>query len=251
MDLVINFFVQKEALDNAINTGSGYAIIIVVDYILLLIASIVAVAVIIERFVRLKRQRYLTDEMTDSIVKHMDNGDLEGVIKECQGSDLILAESLATELAAYSAYNLPVEEVAEATAEEVDDRLNANMDILSIVAKVGPLLGLLGTVMGIMYSFHLLDMTGKKDSLSHGITAALDTTVRGLLLGIVCLSMEGVFVRKIENISKQIDVVLTRVVRFLRIRDSGNTENTDIKEIKVAQDAPISDDKETVNETIG
>ena len=215
IDVVMNVLVQRQAL-NAAATGNVTGIVIVIDYIFLLSASIIGLAVIIERAVRLRKDRLIDEEMFKVVPQRVQEGDLDGAAAVCRQSKSILGSFLSVELDEYKTGHVPIEEAMDTASDAADNRLFANLDILGTIAKMAPLLGLLGTVLGMMYAFSQLDIGMRKETLAQGITSALDTTVRGLIIAIVCLTFERRYQRRIEKASQSVNVMLTSIVRAAR-----------------------------------
>ncbi len=214
-EIIMNFFIHSEAL-NAAASGTAIGIIIAVVYVLLLVASVIGVAVVIERSIRLRRGRVMDAGLARAIPEKIRGGDLESAISIAQDNHSFVGDALALELDEHRQGHVPIEEAMETADGLVEEKMNANLDILSSVAKVAPLLGLLGTVLGMMYAFSQLDIGTRKETLAHGITAALDTTVRGLVIAIFCLTFEGVFVRRIQKAAKQVEACFIEIVRSVR-----------------------------------
>lgn len=222
-ELILNFFIHSEALEAA-QAGNVIGVIIALVYLCLLIASVVGLAVIIERLIRTKRKRFVEDKLKDDLVKNFDDHDIPMAISTCEGSSTVLGTAMAAELAEFQKGHVSIEEAIETAGEEIEDRMQANLDILTSVAKIAPLLGLLGTVLGMMFAFGQLDLAAKKETLAHGITTALDTTVRGLIIAILCLTSEGFFLRRIDRLTRELNILFTKIVRISR-RQNSNEEN--------------------------
>jgi biopolymer transport protein ExbB len=219
-EIIMNFFIHSEAL-NAASSGNATGIIIAVVYVLLLIASVIGVAVVIERAIRLRRGRIIDPNLAKSVPEQIRGGNLDSAISLAQGNKTYVGDALAVELDEHRQGHVPIEEAMQTADGMVEEKMNANLDILASVAKVAPLLGLLGTVLGMMYAFGQLDIGTRKDTLAHGITAALDTTVRGLVIAIFCLTFEGVFVRRIDRAAKQIEAFFIDIIRGSRRQSQG------------------------------
>ena len=213
--IIRNVIVRQDALDAAA-TGNVAGVVIVVVYFLLLITSIVALAVVIERLVRLRRGRLVDAAAQQAIPERLAAGDTAGALEAAAGSRSMIIQALAVELGEYRAGHIAIEEAIETADDMVDEGLNANLDILSSVAKIAPLLGLLGTVLGMMVAFSQLDVGTRKETLAHGITTALDTTVRGLFSAIFSLTAESVFARHIDKLYRGFGTFFTTVLRAAR-----------------------------------
>ena len=220
-DVIMNVLIQHQALDAAV-TGNITAIIIAIDYLCLLCASIIGLAVVIERAVRLRPRRLVDPEILESVPQRMATGDTEGAILLCDKSKSIMGEVFSKELKEHQSGHVPIEEAMDAANDMADEYLSTNLDILGTVAKIAPLLGLLGTVLGMMYAFGQLDIGMRKETLAQGITAALDTTVRGLIIAIVCLSFERYFHRHINKMMGELNMTFTRIVRATRRKQKEN-----------------------------
>ena len=217
--IVLHSIVAPEAL-NAASSGNAIGVIIVIDYFCLLVASVIGLAVIIERMVRLRDRKVLDRDLAGRVENLVSGGETEAVVSACRENGTVLGKALAREFGEVAAGNTTTEEAIQVAGEDVDDNLQANLDILGTVAKVAPLLGLLGTVLGMMYAFGQLDLGTRKETLAHGITAALDTTVRGLIIAIVTLTAEQFFRRRIDQLERTFGTVFTSILRAAR-RSSG------------------------------
>ncbi len=218
--MVMNVLIQQEAVETAIE-GSAVGVAIVGVYLALLVVSIIGLAVVIERMVRLKRRRLMDDDMAADLVAAFRNGDMERASALCGTGRTVMARAFAEELDEHREGRIPIEEAVETAGRIIERRLTANLDILSTVAKIGPLLGLLGTVLGMVYAFRQLDVAARKETLAQGIVTALDTTVRGLIIAIGAIVMERHFYRRIDALTEGLDAIFTRIVRGTRNIEKG------------------------------
>lgn len=213
-DMILNVLIQKQALATAAS-GNPTGIVIVAVYVMLLAASITALAVVIERSIRLRRKKLTGSGLLDTLPELVGNGDLDKAISLCKNSTTAVSDILADEFAEIK-NGIPVEEVLETSGDAIEEKFYANLDILGTIARIAPLLGLLGTVLGMMYAFSQLDAGMRKETLAQGITAALDTTVRGLIIAIFCVSFEHFFVRRIRYALNEYGAAFTRIIRLCR-----------------------------------
>ncbi len=101
--------------------------------------------------------------------------------------------------------------------KEESMKLHKGLTFLEITATISPLLGLLGTVLGMVEVFSVIAKVGVGDPLilSSGISKALNTTVFGLIVAIPALTAFSLFERKIENIIQIMEklsvIILTRI----------------------------------------
>lgn len=219
-DLILNVLIQRQALDAAA-TGNPIGIVIAVDYVVLLGASIIALAVIIERSVRLRKKKLTDSDLLDRLPYLIAKGDMDNAVSICRKSDNAASDILADEFTEIK-NKVPVEEALETAGDAIEEKFYANLDILGTIARIAPLLGLLGTVLGMMYAFSQLDAGMRKETLAQGITSALDTTVRGLIIAIFCVSFEHFFTRRIQHALSEYGTVFTKMVRLARRKNGGN-----------------------------
>ena len=95
----------------------------------------------------------------------------------------------------------------EMGAEEEIKRMRKNLTILDTIITLAPLLGILGTVMGIINSFHLLGAAGIESPrvVTEGIAQALITTATGLAIAIMTLIPYNYFLSRIEHTVREIE----------------------------------------------
>ena len=165
----------------------------------LLICSILAVTVIIDRFIfwareDIRRNAVLVDEVMELCKK----GDWKGVKKKVQGSRDHVIRILVSGIVHRDFSMLKAME--SAAAEEIK-QMRRHMAILDTMITVAPLLGIFGTVIGIITSFELLGAGGIEDpqAVTGGIAQALITTAAGLGIAILSVFPYNYFNSRVEN----------------------------------------------------
>lgn len=165
----------------------------------LILCSIFMVAISIERFVRLKRNLVLPQHLMIS-----KNADLEMMTKDLNNTHMarsslstILKAGLdsAAQGEAYSRAQM------EATASREIMYLEKNVNFLGTISAVAPLLGLLGTVVGIIESFLMLDVSvgSNPTMMIPGLSKALITTAAGMVVAIPALFAFRYFQRLVQE----------------------------------------------------
>lgn len=120
-----------------------------------------------------------------------------------------------------------IEEMMFETMLETQPKLERGLSFISVTASVAPLLGLLGTVTGMMTTFNLITLFGSGDakSLSSGISEALITTEYGLIVAIPALLLYGYLSRKVNGMMgdlEQISIAFTNGVAAIRTPGSSD-----------------------------
>ncbi len=155
----------------------------------ILLCSVVAVAIVVERLWTLSPRRVNPAELTDKIWKLVQTRTLTDRHVEALEQNSPLGRVLASGLANRDRGRDIMKEVIEDTGRHVVHELERFLDALGTIAAVTPLLGLLGTVTGMISAFEAITVEGVGDPqvLSGGIGEALITTATGLIVAIPAL----------------------------------------------------------------
>ena len=168
----------------------------------ILLSSIVALAICVERYLELNPAKVAPRKLLNQVWHWLQNKQLDGAkLKDLsQGSPLgrILAAGLSNAKYGRDIMKESIEDAASHVVHDLERYLNA----LGTIAAVAPLLGLLGTVLGMIRVFSdiMLQGTGNAAVLAGGISEALITTATGLLVAIPALIMHRYFQRRIDEI---------------------------------------------------
>lgn len=188
----------------------------------LLICSIIALTVIIERLwfwvgVSIKRNRKVIEEIFQLCHKE----DWEGVRRVGSGSKSYVAKILLSGVM-HRDYS-PVKAMELAAADEIY-AMQKFMNILDTIITIAPLLGILGTVVGIIDSFDMLGSSGidNPQAVTGGIAKALITTAAGLSIAIITVFPYNYFNSRIERAVKIIEKYTTsfEIAQEVRASDS-------------------------------
>jgi len=152
--------------------------------------SVIALAIVLERLWTLQTRRVLPGDLTRQVWEWVSRNELshEHIQKLQAGSPL--GQILAAGLMNRHRERQVMKESIEDTGRHVVHELERYLSVLSTVAAVSPLLGLLGTVTGMVKVFAVIGTTGAvgdASALAGGISQALITTVGGLWVAIPCL----------------------------------------------------------------
>ncbi len=151
------------------------------------LCSIVSLAYVVERSLRMRSGSLGTGRLGRSIVAAAREGGPDGALELCRGRSAALARVIGAGLARVDRPVLEIEKAVEDAGGREVKRLNSNLRPLVVVAMIAPLLGLLGTVWGMIEAFSsiaLQDGLGKPELLASGISQALITTAAGLAVAI-------------------------------------------------------------------
>ncbi len=185
----------------------------------ILLCSVVAMAIIAERFWTLQRRRIAPEDLVLQVWQWAKAGQLnEARIRELRtGSPLgrILAAGLVNRDQARELMKEGVEDVGRHVVHELERYLNA----LGTIASVTPLLGLLGTVIGMIKVFTVITVQGIGDPgvLAGGISEALITTAAGLTVAIPSLMFHRYFRGRIDELVVTMEQEALKMLEALQV----------------------------------
>ena len=195
----------------------------------LLIISVIAIAIIIERLIRLKKAALPGEEFLQQIKSYMENKQYEKAIQACEKYQLNpMAVVLSKGIDAYTISIEEAEKVINTSSKSEMHKLEKNLGGLASIAAIAPLVGFLGTVTGMVKVFMNIEQTGGGVDISllaQGIWEALLTTIGGLTVGIISILFYNYLVGSIENIARGIeDYVNQFLLEFRRKGDGTKSE---------------------------
>ncbi|MBN1918595.1 MAG: MotA/TolQ/ExbB proton channel family protein [Verrucomicrobia bacterium] len=186
-------------------------------YVLLAI-EIVVVALIIESGFNVNSLKVLPVELVETIEEDFEKNDVDAVVQKCEENPGMLANVLHAGLTAPSASDADVKEAIELAGEHEGESFMTHVGYLSTFAVISPMVGLLGTVTGMIIAFREVAQSGglgKPEQLAGGINQALLTTAFGLIIGIPAMFMYYYFKNRGLKI---LMVVENSVKRFMKWR---------------------------------
>lgn len=186
-------------------TGGG-----IIGYIIVLL-SIVAVAFVVIHFVQIRRNALIPAERVKGVRELVERGDLEGALEyaalpanDCYYLRVIGAGLKRFLRSPFGAFEIKAA-MEEAGAEETA-RLYRTMDVIATIGSVAPLLGLLGTVQGMIGAFDTVALGAANSAnyygeLASNISIALITTFQGLVVAIPCVSIYGYLRNRVDALA--------------------------------------------------
>ena len=192
---------------------------------IIIILSIVAVAFMIEHAISIRKERLMPAAQLDQMEELIAAGKIREATEYCQdpknyslASDVVLA---ALERYQGSEFGFAdYKSAAEEAGEENTARLYRKTDILSVIGAIAPMLGLFGTVEGMMEAFNTIAMqeTVKPRDLADSISKALVTTWLGLIVAIPTMAVFSYFRNKIDSIVSECGKHVERILQPLSRR---------------------------------
>ncbi|MCA9299332.1 MAG: MotA/TolQ/ExbB proton channel family protein [Phycisphaeraceae bacterium] len=200
--------------------GSSGADRTLLDYIiearevgLLIVAlSIFVTAVIIAQFFTIRVSRLAPDDHIERLDHLLSHHDVAGAITYCENDEnrCLLTRVLGGALSrcARSPFGfLELKNAIEELGEQEVARLHRMTDVIGLVASIAPMLGLLGTVVGMVGAFDVISNTEgpvRPDNLAGNISEALITTIMGLVVAIPCTAIYTFLRNRIDHLVTEI-----------------------------------------------
>jgi len=186
----------------------------------LLLGSVLGLAIVLERAFSLRYRKILVPEIVTAIKKIRNPEDVRVAERICEAN---LGPFANIALATLRNQDLPRDEMKEIILDQGRQEvrvLERGLVMLETIAAAAPLLGLMGTVIGMIKVFNVISQQGigQASVLSGGISEALITTVTGLAIGITALVAFNYFTNKAESLVIDIEkysATLLRSFRFL------------------------------------
>ncbi|MEK7794289.1 MAG: MotA/TolQ/ExbB proton channel family protein [Candidatus Hydrogenedentota bacterium] len=180
--------------------------------------SVAALAIIVERFFSLRRATIDTREFMDTMRSLLRQGRIQESIEICDEARTPISRVVKAGLLKAGRSKADIREAIEDTGRLEAPRLERYLTALGTCAHIAPLLGLLGTVQGMIKAFaqiqHKQGIVSPSD-LAEGIGNALITTAAGLVVAIPALVMYHYFVSRVDNMVLEMEVSSNELVELL------------------------------------
>ena len=166
--------------------------------------SVVGLAVAIENFVSLKREKLAPPELIDEVQALFDEGQFQEAMELCENEQTFLTRVCAAGIAKIGHPFDVIEKSISEMGDEEAVKLHQKVGWLSLIANVAPMLGLLGTVSGMVAAFNAIARSGGNANpaeLADGISQALLTTLFGL---VVAIPMTAIFAFLRNNLVRSV-----------------------------------------------
>ena len=197
----------------------------------LLLCSLAAVVIILEKFWMLKVNSVVPSKLQAQITELINDETIEAHKVEALRRHSTLGEVLAAGIRNRAHGRDPMKQAIEESGRFVIHRLSKRLNALGTVASVSPLIGLLGTVVGMIQVFAEIRLSGVGDPtvLSGGISQALITTAVGLAIGITALLFYRYFKGKVEQIAILLERNAIHLVELATARRATAIANAKLK----------------------
>lgn len=194
----------------------------------ILLSSIIGLAVVIDRFIILRRARINVPAFMVRIRGFIKKKDISGAISYCMQEKSPVANIVRKGLKKYRYGHDRVKDAIENAGSQEISKLEKGLPVLASVAGIAPLLGFLGTVTGMIQAFMTIqDLAGAANpsDLAGGIWEALITTAFGLIVGIPALALYNYFLSSVKKLVGEMETVANDVIDVIQ---EGGKDEADI-----------------------
>lgn len=191
----------------------------------ILLVSVIGVAIAVERWLVLVHM-YRVDAraLWEKVSRNIKEGEMDKARGICKDSRIPLLKVLEAGVSASSRSEKDIQDAVDEVTLEVLPLIDKRIPYLASLANISTLLGLLGTINGLIQSFHAIagaDPSQKAAILAVGISIALNTTFFGLIVAIPLLIMHGFYQAKAHRILCEIDEFSVKLINLLSRRSHG------------------------------
>ena len=188
--------------------------------------SVVALAITIERFFTLRRATIDTRELMDTMRTVLHQNRTQEAIEICEETDVPVARIIKAGILKHDRSKEDIREAVEDAGHLEIPRLERYLSALATCATIAPLLGLLGTVAGMIKAIaQIQNKQGlvNPSDLAEGISNALVTTAAGLTVAIPTLVVYNYYVTRVDNMILEMEISSSELVELLT-KDQGEYE---------------------------
>ncbi|MFG0328816.1 MAG: MotA/TolQ/ExbB proton channel family protein [Phycisphaerales bacterium] len=185
------------------------------------ICSLIALAVVVERLIIVRRERVAPSGLVRQLGEDIDNNEFDEARKRCEAGDSPLARVCHVGL---SRAGRPLEFVEKGMMAAGEDEvfvLRKRLRALAVIASVTPLMGLVGTILGMIRAFQTVAVSaealGRTEMLAGGIYEAMITTAAGLIVAIPTLIAFHWISSRIDRYVREIDRVAVRIAEGVSV----------------------------------
>lgn len=191
----------------------------------LLLLSVVAVAVIVERLIAFKQYGAASPRLLAFVLAAVRGGRPQDALERCENEPGPLAACMAVIIRRRDSPIPDIERRVEETGQEYFLRLERFLPFLDTTTTVAPLLGLLGTIVGMVGTFNAIATArdqSKTDAVMAGVGEALYATAAGLIVAIISFLAYNFFTARLRTITETTELGATKLLNALGEGEEGS-----------------------------
>src|SRR5579871_4242702 len=184
----------------------------------LLLLSLIAIVVIVERALAYRQLGGLAPGLLNETISLCWEGRYDEATNACTARTGPLAACLAVILQHRNLPTREVERLVEETGQDYFIRLERLLPVLDTTTTISPLLGLLGTIVGMIGTFTAIaaqQNRGNSDAVLAGVVEALDATASGILIAVICFIAYNYFASRLRTTTTETEQAATKLINAL------------------------------------
>lgn len=181
--------------------------------------SIAGLALVVDCYINIQEKKIIPEALVNSVREAMEQGDLMKALSQCESYPSPLANVLSAGLTNVDQGFEVVQEAVTVASEMEGEKLIQRINYMNVDANIAPMLGLLGTVQGMILAFATLSTgagAAKQAMLAMNISQALYTTAAGLAVAIPALGFFSFFKNRAMKIILSIESLTMDLLKVLR-----------------------------------
>jgi biopolymer transport protein ExbB len=196
----------------------------------LLICSVVAVAIVIERLVFFSKQHGDSKELLRQLGQRIAVDDLAGAVKICRSEKGMLPKILEFGLQRGNKNRADITDALSIALMEHLNSLERNLGVIGTIAVIAPFVGLFGTVLGIIHAFDDIAIKGNSSPavVAAGVGEALVTTAAGLFVAVISVIFFNYFKTRIKAYNQEMIVAANQLAEMLHFHNVGEPIPTEL-----------------------
>jgi Biopolymer transport proteins len=185
--------------------------------LILAVFSVIAFYIFIERFITINKAAKKDDMFMETIRNYMKDGKLNDAKVLCQKASTPLSRMIEKGISRIGKPLNDIQTAIENVGNLEVSNLEKGVALLAMISGAGPMLGFLGTVIGMIRAFYDMSMAGNNidiELLSTGIYQAMVTTVGGLIVGIIAFIFYNILVSQIDKV---VNLLESKSIEFMDV----------------------------------
>ncbi len=177
--------------------------------VVFLAISIMLLTLIVMNILSARQDNICPSDLVDGVEQQLAEGNVQGAAEIVRSDDSMLGQVLAAGLSKLDKGYPHAVEAMQEVGEEETMKLEHNLNYMALIGNISPMIGLLGTVQGMISSFQVIANSGttpKPSELAAGISTALFTTLVGLLIAIPAIAVFNILRNRIQRLTLQVGI---------------------------------------------
>lgn len=190
---------------------------------LILLLGVAAIIVFFERLLHLRRAQIDYGDFLKGVCNVLENGNIDEAMMICEETPGPVAAVVLTAIRHRQGTREAIREAVENTGRAEISRLERRLASLAITCQIAPLMGLLGTLLGVIQIVQTMNAQApvvQSTDLTTGLMQALVATVAGLLVAVPCHAMYSLLMVRIERIVLDMEASASEIVAYLTKHDT-------------------------------